>query len=98
MTLDEQIENLQYQVAKIDGKKWKYNIGNRVYGLGHTTLGAFLAWKVPIVGPIIGSLLFIDGIGDLITGKHHYIIYRVLKIHPKYELEKLTKNSMPTSD
>ena len=98
MTLDEQIENLQYQVEKIDGKKWKYNLGNRAQGLGHTTIGAFFALKVPIAGPIIGSILFIDGIGDLIIGKHHYLIYRILKIHPKYKLEKLTKNSAPASD
>lgn len=92
MTLDEQIENLQYQIEKIDGKKWKYNTINRIYGLGHIALGAFCAWKIPITGPIAGSLLIIDGVGDLITGKHHYIMYRILKIHPKYELEKLTNN------
>lgn len=93
MILDEQIKELQNQIEKVDGQKWKYSIGNRLYGAGHMAVGIFFAWELPIIGPIIGSILFIDGIGDLLTGKHHYLMYRVLKIHPKYELEKLRNNS-----
>ena len=71
MTLDEEIENLQYQINKIDGLDWKWNLSNRVFGLGHVALGTFFLYQMPYSAPV--SIPYIlDGVGDLLTGKHHF--------------------------
>ena len=87
---EKQIENLKYQINKIDGKSRGWNIGNRIYGLGSILIqiGLYYAFdKNPL------SLLYlpmaIDGAADLITGKHHTLIFRLFRVHPKYKLEKI---------
>ena len=90
MAIEEEIEDLQYQIDKIDGKSVGWNIGNRAYGLGKVGLQVLLYYlsdKNPL------SLLYlpiaIDGAADLITGKHHTLMFRFLRVHPKYKLEKI---------
>jgi len=100
MAIDEEIEDLQHQIHKIDGKSLGYNIGNRIYGLGKIGLQVFLYYatgKDPL------SLLYlpiaIDGAADLITGKHHTLLFRLFKAHPKYKLENLlAQQQTPTFD
>jgi len=98
MALDEQIEDLQYQIRKIDGHTLLGNIGNRVYGLLGLGLSSVATYHCPYLAPI--TIPFsVEMIGDIVTGKHHFISYRLLKIHPKYELEKLLdEHNEPTSD
>lgn len=103
MTLEEikeEIANHQSVIPMVDGQSLKYNLFNRAYGFGHLAFGAFCAWKVPYVGPVIGGILAADGIGDLFTGKHHYFAFRLFKAHPKYEIKKLQAQleNEPTSD
>jgi len=97
-TLREKIEDLKYQIKKIDGHTWGYNIGNRIYGLLGLTLcaiGTHGASGTPAESllPAITIPLAIEMIGDIATGKHHFISYRLFRVHPKYELEKLLKQS-----
>ena len=90
MTIEEEIEDLQYQINKIDGKSLGWNIGNRVYGAIGVALPIFVYYatgKNPWA--LIGLPLVIDGVGDLFTGKHHFLSYRLFKTHPKYKLEKI---------
>ena len=100
MAIDEEIENLQYQIHKIDGKSLGHNIGNRIYGLGKLGLQIFLYYATD-KNPL--SLLYlpvaIDGAADFITGKHHTLMFRLFRAHPKYKLEKLLAElQKPTSD
>ena len=100
MAIDEEVEDLQYQIHKIDGKSLGYNIGNRIYGLGKIGLQVFLYYATD-QDPL--SLLYlpvaIDGAADLVTGKHHTLLFRLTKAHPKYKLEKLlAARQEPTSD
>jgi hypothetical protein len=93
MTIKEEIEDLQYQIDKIDGKSALHNIGNRIYGAIGIGLPIFLYYafgKNPLA--FIATPLVIDGIGDLVTGKHHFLSYRLFKAHPKYKLEKILSN------
>ena len=90
--LQERIEDLEYQIRKIDGHNLLGNIGNRIYGLCGLTISALAAyhmpWSVPLSVP-----LAIEMIGDISTGKHHFISYRLFRLHPKYELERLLTQS-----
>ncbi len=98
MTLDEQIEDLQYQIRKIDGHTIMYNVGNRIYGLLGLGLSTVATYHCPYLAPIIIPFS-VEMIGDIVTGKHHFISYRLFKIHPKYELEKLlVEQQEPASD
>lgn len=88
MDRERQIANLEYQISKIDGHTLFYNIGNRVYGLLGLAMAAAGTSASPGMLPI--SIPFAaEMVGDIITGKHHFISYRLLKIHPKYELERI---------
>ncbi len=98
MPIEEQIQDLQYQIKRIDGHTRLGNIENRFHGALEITLGAIGAYagtkcNFPInFVPYAISLGFIvDGIGALLTGKLHYVLFRIIKVHPKYKLEKLTK-------
>ena len=85
-----EIENLQDQVNRIEGQELLYNIGNRISGLGKVGLQVafyYLTDKNP--WSLLYLPLAIDGLADLTTGKHHTIMFRLLRIHPKYKLEKL---------
>lgn len=98
MPIEEEIKSLKYQVNKIDGKSLFENIGNRIYGAIEIALPVFFYYatgKNPWT--LIGLPLVIDGIGDLATGKHHFLSYRLLKIHPKYKLEKMLSEIGNTS-
>ncbi len=91
-SLDEKIEDLNYQIKKIDGHTLAGNIGNRLYGLGHIGFQLFLYYasnKSPFA--LLYLPLTIDSIADVFTGKHHTLIFKLTKVHPKYELEKLEK-------
>ena len=86
--IEERIEDLKSIIPKIDGHTKKDRILNRLYGLGHIGLGSFFTYQMPYLSPLSVPLI-IDGVGDLITGKHHYIVYRLFKAHPDYEINKL---------
>jgi hypothetical protein len=93
MTIDEQIADLEFAMKKIDGHTLFDNIGNRVYGAcGLFLVGLPVYFSPPSAMPLLLPIAVpfaIEMIGDIATGKHHFISYRLLKIHPKYELEKL---------
>jgi len=102
MTIDKQKEDLQYQIHRIDGHSLFNNIGNRIHGLleiGISIMSYSTATKYnfPINTALylIGTTFVIDGISSLITGKLHYVFFRVTKSHPKYELERLEKEREP---
>ncbi len=95
-SLQERIEDLKYQIGKIDGHTLLGNIGNRVYSILGLTLCAMGTYgasgtRLASVLPIITMPFAIEMLGDIATGKHHFISYRLLKIHPKYELESIMK-------
>lgn len=98
-TLQEKVEDLEYQISKIDGKTLGCNIGNRIYGLLGLTLAAFGTYAAHKIGNNaveIGSACLmipfsVEMLGDVVTGKHHFISYRLFKAHPKYELERLQR-------
>lgn len=88
-----EIENLQDQINRIEGQELLYNIGNRVYGLGKIGFQVALAhftdynpWS------LLYLPLALDGLADLATGKHHTLMFRLLRIHPKYKLERIVNN------
>jgi len=90
MAIEEEIEDLQYQIGKIDGKSLFGNIGNRIYGLGKIGVQVFLYYlsdKNPL--SLLYLPLAIDGAADFVTGKHHTLMFRLLRVHPKYKLEKI---------
>ncbi len=93
MTLEEDVEDLEYVMKKIDGHTLFDNIGNRIYGvLGLTIVGLPVYFSPPDALPFLLPIAIpfaVEMIGDIATGKHHFISYRLLKIHPKYELERL---------
>ncbi len=90
MAIDKEIENLQYQIHKMEGRSLGGNIGNRLYGLGKVGMQLFL-YYITDQNPL--SFLYlplaVDGAADLLTGKHHTLMFRILRAHPKYKLEKL---------
>ena len=87
-TSQQRIEDLENIIPKIDGQTLFDNLGNRAYGLGIALLGSYLTYKEPLAG-IIGAPLIIEGVGDLVSGKHHYISFRLFKAHPKDEIRIL---------
>ena len=98
MTIDEQIEDLQYQIKRIDGHTKTGNVCNRTHGLfgiGVGTMfyyiGSELNFPINIAPYLIETGFIMDGIGSLATGKLHYVLFRAIKVHPKYELERLEK-------
>ena len=98
MQIEKQIEDLQYQIKRIDGHTRLGNIGNRFHGaleIGLSAMCAYVGTKcnfpINLIPYTIGLEFVIDGVGALLTGKLHYVLFRVTKVHPKYKLEKLTK-------
>ena len=98
MKIEEQIEDLQYQIKRIDGHTQIRNISNRFHGALEIGLGVLWAYvgakcnfPINIAPYAIGLGFAIDGAGTLLTGKLHYVLFRVTKVHPKYKLENLTK-------
>ncbi len=94
MTDTTEIENLQYQNDKIEGKSLGYNLENRVYGLGKIWI-QILLYHTTDQNPwsMLYLPLAIDGAADLVTGRHHTLMFRLLRIHPKYKLEKLLEKN-----
>jgi len=64
---------------KWEGKTLPWNIGNRVAGGGRCLLGEMVMLFGGPVGIALGTPFFIEGMGDVLTGKHHYIPSRVYK-------------------
>ena len=98
MEIKEQVEDLQYQIKRVDGHTRIMSIGNRFHGALEIGLGVLWAYvgtkcNFPInIAPYAISLGFaIDGVGTSLTGKLHYAWFKVTKSHPKYKLEDLTK-------
>lgn len=98
MEIEKQIEDLQYQIKRIDGHTRIRNISNRFHGALEIGLGALWAYvgtkfdfPISVLPYAIGLGFTIDGIGTLLTGKLHYVLFRATKTHPKYKLENLTK-------
>ena len=99
MAIDERIENLRKQIRRVDGHTKLENIGNRIHGSAGIGLGAityyfglkYFNYPVDTAFYIMGTLVVIEGIGELATGKLHYLSLRVTKLHPRYELESLEK-------
>lgn len=90
--LQEKIEDLQFQTKRMEGHSLIGNIGNRVYGIFGLYISTLATYHIPWLAPI--SVPFsIEMIGDIATGKHHFISSRLLKMHPKYELERLMTKS-----
>ncbi|MBU4086749.1 MAG: hypothetical protein KKB21_04200 [Nanoarchaeota archaeon] len=90
MTIEEQIDDLHYQIHKIDGKSLGWNIGNRITGLakiGLQLLFYYASDKNPLT--LVYLPVAIDGAADLITGMHHTLMFRILRVHPKYKLAKI---------
>lgn len=88
--IDKEIEDLRYQTHKIEGKSLRWNITNRLYGLGKVGM-CFLLYYATDQNPwsLLTLPIAIDGAADLATGKHHTLLFRLLRAHPKYKLEKL---------
>ncbi len=85
---EKKIKDLESIIPKVDGHTRKHRIMNRLYGLSNVALGGLLIYQVPYSTPL--SLCFVvEGVGDLITGKHHYLSYRALNIHPQDEINQL---------
>ena len=96
MNRQEKIEDLEYQIKKIDGHTLACNIGNRVHGILGIGLGLISAYvgtkchfPLDVVPYLIGAGFVIDGVGSLATGKLHYVLFRATRTHPKYELKRL---------
>ena len=70
-----------------------YHWRNRLFRLQ----GFIYAGAIGTINPYLSLLLIphmLDGIGDIITGKHHNLLYRLTKSHPDHEIEKLEKEIM----
>jgi len=89
MNREEEIAYNQHILPKIEGHTLLGNVTNRLYALGHIAFGALGFYTSPFLLGLSSAALIVDGLGDLLTGEHHYIIYRALKIHPRQKLEKL---------
>lgn len=91
--LREQLEEQKSVQYKVNGETRFDNLGNRLSGLVFLTMGGICYSASPLLG-ILSTPLVIDGLGDLITGQHHFVTYHLFKIHPKYEIAKLEKEIM----
>ncbi|MFT4326946.1 MAG: hypothetical protein ACMXYK_05580 [Candidatus Woesearchaeota archaeon] len=98
MTLDDKIEDLHSIIRRIDGHTKVSNIVNRAHGVLGIGLGLMCyhlgnhaGFPMNVPSYAIGTGFVIDGISSLATGKMHYVLFRVTKAHPKYELQKLEK-------
>jgi hypothetical protein len=91
--LREKLEKQKSYQSRVNGKGVYSNLGNRVSGLASLTMSGVCYLVNPFIG-ILSTPLAIDGLGDLITGQHHFVTYHLFKIHPKYEIAKLEKEIM----
>lgn len=92
MTLEEEIQYQKEIIQQVDGKSPLYNIGNRIYGLANIAFASFAYYSLTDQNPatLLACAPFIlEGATDLISGKHHTILFKLFKVHPKYKLEKL---------
>jgi hypothetical protein len=63
-------------------KKLKlHRIGNRVSGLAMLTFGGIISFGTQGFGAedIAGYMFIAEGLGDLISGDHHYVSSRIVK-------------------
>jgi len=65
---------------------WQYNpnmtekqirLGNRMHGLFGLTLFGLAAFASPPLSLIVAPIA-VDGVGDIITGEHHYLSSRAI--------------------
>ena len=56
---------------KCEGRNLKYNLGNRVAGLGLYSIAMMGISTGSTLGLILGLPLVLEGAGDAITGHHH---------------------------
>ena len=65
--------------------KDKYiKIGNRVSGLGIMAFGGIVAFSTKdLLFDVGGSLFMLEGAGDLISGRHHYVSANILRYFSK---------------
>jgi len=70
-------------INRWEGQDLRYNLGNRVTGLGKLILGT-VALSADNTLADVSYLFIVDGFGDLVSGKHHYISSRIFRFHPKY--------------
>ena len=71
-------------INKWEGQDLGDNLGNRVAGLAKLVLGTVALSADSTLADVFGYLFIVDGFGDLVSGKHHYISSRVFRFHPKY--------------
>ena len=66
---------------KWEGRTPFYNIGNRLAGAGMAFFGSSIMLTCNIDSTpfnLAGWFLFAEGVGDLLSGKHHYISSRTI--------------------
>ena len=91
--LKEQLEKQKSYQSRVNGERLYSNLGNRFSGLASLTMSGVCYLVNPFIG-VLSTPLAIDGLGDLVTGQHHFVTYNLFKIHPKYEIAKLEKEIM----
>lgn len=62
---------------KCEGRNWNYNLGNRVAGIGMYSLSMICMSTGSPLAFLLRIPLAIEGAGDAVTGRHHYISRRV---------------------
>jgi len=71
-------------INRWEGQDLGDNLGNRVAGLTKLLLGTVALSADSTLADVFGYLFMVDGFGDLVSGKHHYISSRIFRFHPKY--------------
>jgi hypothetical protein len=69
-------KNLSLQ-ERCEGKSLYYNVGNRVSGMAMYSFGMIAISTANPIALVIGLPLAIEGVGDALTGHHHYCGRRV---------------------
>lgn len=97
--IQEEIEWQEETLQSIEGQTIFYNIRNRIYGAMGLILSGIVFYGSQNMDSGLGKYgvvltagtLAMECLGDLLTGKHHFVSYRFLGITPKQEINKLEK-------